>query len=103
VTVSEYEPAANPAGNVATSFWFVNDTRASVVWAKTTVGASPDGLKLLPVMVIRLFVVFTAALKIIGVVALQAGAARNMNAIRNDVVRKCLGTWESSFADKQIG
>ena len=29
VTVSEYEPAANPAGSVATSFWFVNDTRAS--------------------------------------------------------------------------
>jgi hypothetical protein len=71
--------------------------------AKTTVGARPDGLRLLPVMVIRLFVVFTTALKIIGAVALQAGAARSMVAIRNDVVRKCLGTWESSFADKQIG
>jgi hypothetical protein len=74
----------------------------SVVVAKTTVGARPDGLKLDPLMVIRLFVVFTTALKIIGAVAPQAGAARNMDAITNDATRNCLNTWESSFADKQI-
>jgi hypothetical protein len=47
---------------VATSFWFVNDTKASAVWAKTTVGASPDGLKLSPVIVMRLFDLFKTVL-----------------------------------------
>src|ERR1039458_7296431 len=88
------EPAANPAGKRAPALWFVNDSTVSVVVAKTTVGARPDGLKLAPLMVIRLFVVFTTALKIIGAVALQEGAAAvNMDAITNDVIRKCLGTW----------
>jgi len=68
------------------ALWFVNDSTASVVVAKTTVGARPDGLKLAPLTVIRLFVVFTTALKIIGAVAPQAGAARNMDAITNDVI-----------------
>jgi L-2-hydroxyglutarate oxidase LhgO len=81
-------------GSVATSLWFVNDTKSSAVWAKTTVGARPDGLKLAPLIVIRLFVEFTTALKIIGAVAHQAGAATNMDAITNDVVRKCLGNWD---------
>jgi hypothetical protein len=40
----------------------VNETRASGVWAKTTVGASPDGLKLFPVMVIWLFDFFNTVL-----------------------------------------
>ena len=55
-----------------------------------TVGARPDGLKLAPLMVIRLFVVFTTALKIVGAVAPQAEAARHMDATTNDVIRKCL-------------
>jgi hypothetical protein len=62
VMVSEYEPALNPVGSLATALLFVNDNRVSVVVAKTTVGASPAGLKLLPVMVIRLVVVFSAVL-----------------------------------------
>jgi hypothetical protein len=101
VTVSEYEPAANPAGSVAISFWFVYDNRASAVWAKATVGAGPNGLKLAPlmVMVMRLFVVFTTALKITGAVALQAGAPRNMT---NAAIRNCLSTSGSSFVDKEI-
>jgi hypothetical protein len=66
----------------------------SVVVAKTTVGARPDGLKLAPLMVIRLFVVFTTALKITGAVALQAGVVRSMDAITNDAIRKCLSTLE---------
>jgi hypothetical protein len=40
----------------------VNDANASAVWAKTTVGARPDGLKLAPVMVTWLFEMFTTAL-----------------------------------------
>jgi hypothetical protein len=55
VTVSKYEPARNPLGNCATASLFVNETRTSGVWANTTLGASPVGLKLVPVMVIRLF------------------------------------------------
>jgi hypothetical protein len=49
-------------GNWATAVWFVNLVRASVVLAKTTVGASPLGLKPVPVMVIRLSVVFSTVL-----------------------------------------
>ena len=62
VTVREYEPAPNPVGSCATALWFVNDNRERVVVAKTTVGASPDGLKFVPLIVIRLFVVFTVVL-----------------------------------------
>jgi len=61
-TTSEYEPAENPAGRVATSRRFVNDARVSVVVANTTFGASPDGLKLAPLMVMWLFEVFTTVL-----------------------------------------
>jgi hypothetical protein len=62
VTVSEYEPALNPVGSFARALLFVNDNRVSVVVAKTTLGARPDGLKLVPVMVIRLVVVFSTVL-----------------------------------------
>jgi|HubBroStandDraft_4_1064222.scaffolds.fasta_scaffold1801959_2 hypothetical protein len=51
VTVREYALAPKPAGNCATAFWVVKEASASCVCAKTTVGASPDGLKLLPAMV----------------------------------------------------
>jgi hypothetical protein len=83
VTVSEYEPAANPTGNCATTLRFVNDTRASAVWAKTTVGASPEGLKLFPVIVIRLFDPFNAVLYTTGTAALRtAEKAVRANGIR---------------------
>jgi len=49
-----YVPAAN-TGNVAVMDWFVKDTSVSCVLAKDTFGASPDGLKFWPVIVIRLF------------------------------------------------
>jgi hypothetical protein len=62
VTVSEYEAAPNPTGNFATALWSVKDTKVSVVVANTTVGASPEGLRLAPFMVIRLVVVFTTVL-----------------------------------------
>jgi hypothetical protein len=61
-TTREYEPAENPVGSVATSFWLANDTKARVVVAKTTFGARPDGLKFFPVIVMWLFDVFTTAL-----------------------------------------
>jgi hypothetical protein len=86
-TMSGYEPARTPAGSVATSLWFANDTRFSVVVAKTTVGASPEGLKLVPVMVMRLIEVLSTALSIAGAVdaALRPANirdAREPNSIR---------------------
>jgi hypothetical protein len=62
VTDSEYEPAANPAGRVATSLWFVNDAKVNCEPAKSTVGASPVGLKSVPVIVIRWVDVLTLVL-----------------------------------------
>jgi len=62
VTVREYVPALKPVGNCATTFSFVKEASASGVCAKTTVGASPDGLKLVPSIVSWLFWEFTAVL-----------------------------------------
>ena len=62
VTVREYVPMPKPPGNCATAFWFVKEASASGVCAKTTVGASPDGLKLLPSIVSWLFREFTTVL-----------------------------------------
>jgi hypothetical protein len=62
VTVTEYDPAAKPAGKVATATWSVNDANSKAVWANATVGARPDGLKFWPVIVIWLLEVFTTVL-----------------------------------------
>jgi hypothetical protein len=70
----------------------VNDTSTKVVLSKATVGAAPAGLKDAPVMLILWVEVLTTVLKITGVVALQAGTARNMDAIRNNAIRNWLST-----------
>ena len=62
VTASGYEPAENPVGRCAVTLPLENDNRVSFVVAKTTVGASPVGLKLVPVIAISLMDVFTTAL-----------------------------------------
>jgi hypothetical protein len=48
-----------PEGSVATIVTFVNVTRVSLVVARVTVGATPAGLKLCPVMVIWVALEFT--------------------------------------------
>jgi hypothetical protein len=58
VTLSRYEPL-KPEGSVATIVTFVNVTRVSLVVARVTVGATPAGLKLCPVMVIWVALEFT--------------------------------------------
>jgi hypothetical protein len=75
----------------------VKDTSTRVVLSKATVGAVPAGLKLPPVMLIWLVELLTTVLKIVGVVALQIGTARNMAAIRIDRLRTWLSTLESSL------
>jgi hypothetical protein len=70
----------------------VNDTSTRVVLSKATVGALPAGLKDPPVMLIWWVELLTTVLRISGVVALQIGTARNMNAIRIDVMRTWLST-----------
>jgi hypothetical protein len=62
VTIREYVPAPKPVGKCATACWFVKEASPSGVCAKTIVGASPDGLKLLPSMVSWLFWEFTTVL-----------------------------------------
>jgi hypothetical protein len=62
VTVRKYVPVPKPVGRCATACWFVKEASPRWVCAKTTVGARPDGLKLLPVIVIWLLDVFTTVL-----------------------------------------
>jgi hypothetical protein len=97
VTVSEYEPALNPVGNCPNALWSVNDTRDSVVVAKTTFGARPAGLKLAPVMVIRLFVVFTTVL-LMAMAALASGAwSTSIDGSANKAIRDVESMLKVSF------